>query len=180
MDSYQRWTSENSQTQSLVKVCCMTHQAYNSPLSTAVCLCDQLQSFPCDPSSLVLSVGNPPCLGNFNPLPVNNLTSSPVSASIPSPYGEGLSSSQFPPYGELTKGLRHARMSPLVLYSEAYCEQMGPIPSSNGSVDIARSTAYTRSPRRCTFQTVDSTELASRSEINTELLMFALISRLRR
>ena len=57
---------------------------------------------------------------------------------------------------------------------------MDPIPSSNGSLDIALFNMHNQSPRQRNFQTVDATELASRQEINTELLMFALISRLTR
>jgi len=57
------------------------------------------------------------------------------------------------------KGLCHSKKC---LYSEAYHEQMGPIPSSNGNLDIALSKAHTWSPRRRTFYTVDATELASR------------------
>jgi len=47
----------------------------------------------------------------------------------------------------------------------------------NGSLDIALSNAHTY-PRCRTFQTIDTTELALRYEINRELLASALISRL--
>jgi len=50
---------------------------------------------------------------------------------------------------------------------EAYHEQMGPIPSSDGSLDIALSIVHTYIPQRRTFQIVDAPELASGWEINT-------------
>jgi len=61
------------------------------------------------------------------------------------------------------KGLCHGQKC-LHLFSdsEAYHEQMGPIPSSNGSLDIALSNVHNQSHRRRTFLTVDTTELASR------------------
>jgi len=65
--------------------------------------------------------------------------------------------------------------------SEAYHEQMGPIP-----MHLIWKLRYSLiqwaylEPWRRTFQTVVATELASRSEINTELLVFAFISRLTR
>ena len=46
--------------------------------------------------------------------------------------------------------------------SGAYHEQMGPLPSSNGTLGIALSNAHTWSPRWRTFQTVDATESASK------------------
>jgi len=68
----------------------------------------------------------------------------------------------------------------LFLYYEAYYEHMGLKSTSNGRLDIALSNAHTLSPRRRTFQTIDVTELAWRLEIDTELLVFALISQLMR
>jgi len=52
--------------------------------------------------------------------------------------------------------------SDLFVDSEAYYEQMGPITSSNGSLDIALSNVHTKSPQWRTFQNVDAPELASR------------------
>jgi len=61
------------------------------------------------------------------------------------------------------KGSWHGqKLLHLFVDSEAYHVQMVPIPSSNGSLDIALSNAP---------------ELASRWEINTELVVFASISR---
>jgi len=53
------------------------------------------------------------------------------------------------------KGLCHGQKC-LHLFSdsEAYHEQMGPIRSSTGSLDIALSNAHTQSPRQRTFQTI--------------------------
>jgi len=45
--------------------------------------------------------------------------------------------------------------------SEAYHEQMGPIPSSNESLNTALSNAHIQSPWWRTFQTVNAPELAS-------------------
>ena len=74
------------------------------------------------------------------------------------------------------KGLCHGQKClHLFSYSEAYHEQLSPIPKSSGSLDIALSNAHTKSPRWGTFQTVNATELASGWEINTELLVFAFI-----
>ena len=64
-----------------------------------------------------------------------------------------------------------------------YPTQLGPIPSSNGPNIQLKWAQYPAqmgpisSSRRRTFQTVNATELASRLEISTELLVFALISR---
>jgi len=55
-----------------------------------------------------------------------------------------------------------AKVTSLFVDSEAYHEQMGPISSSNASLDIALPNARTWSPRRRTFQTVNAPELASR------------------
>ena len=74
----------------------------------------------------------------------------------------------------LLKGLCHGnKCLHLFSYSEGYHEQMGPIPSSNRYSPIQ--CAYLEPSA---FQTVGATELASRYEINTELLVLAWISRL--
>jgi len=66
-------------------------------------------------------------------------------------------------YRDSLKGLYNGQKClQLFSESEAYHEQMGPIPSSNESLDIAPSNLHTYSPRRRNFQTVDATELASR------------------
>ena len=62
---------------------------------------------------------------------------------------------------------------------EACYEQMGPIPSSNRSSDIAQSNAHTESPRRRTFRP-SMPQNWPRDRKLTELLVFALISRLTR
>ena len=68
------------------------------------------------------------------------------------------------------EGLTHGqRCRHLFSDSEAYHKQMGPIPSSNGSLEMVLSIVHTWSPRRHAFQIV-----------GTELLMFPLNSRLMR
>ena len=64
--------------------------------------------------------------------------------------------------------------------SGTYHEQISPILSSNGSLDIALFIAHTSTPRRSTLQTVNPTKLTSRQKVNAELLVFALISQLMR
>ena len=67
----------------------------------------------------------------------------PKGGDIWSQFTQLLDQAMFCSNAKPLKGLWHGQVSSLLSDSEAYHEQMGPIPSSNGSLDIALSNAHT-------------------------------------